>query len=96
MIEHELYQQKAQAHLDERKAEIAVLKAKVSGLKAEAQIAMNAEIAALECRLKEAEAMLAELVAAGDEAAETLKRGADSAWESLQSAVHDAAAKFKN
>ncbi|HEY3378118.1 MAG TPA: coiled coil domain-containing protein [Armatimonadota bacterium] len=96
MNDKELYKQKSQAQLDERKADIAKLKAKAAGTKADAQIAMNQEIQALECKLEDAQAKFAELAGASEDAWDSIKNGVESAWESLRSAVSDAASKFKD
>ncbi|MCI0653690.1 MAG: hypothetical protein L0Y39_04350 [Methylococcaceae bacterium] len=96
MNEKEMYQQKLEAQLDEWKADIAKLKAKASGAKADAQIAMNKHIEALERRLEDAQVKLSELVNASDNAWNSVKTGVESAWNSLRFALSDAASKFKD
>lgn len=96
MNEKELYRQKLQAELDEWKAENAKLKAKASGAKADVQIAMQRQVAALEHRLEDAQEKLAELAEAGEDAWHSLKKGVESAWESLQFAFKDNALRSKN
>jgi hypothetical protein len=96
MDEKELYRQKAQAQLDEWKADVAKLKAKASGAKADTQIAINKQVGALERRLEDAQAKLTELAGASEEAWHSVKTGAESAWGSLKSAVRDSTSRFKD
>lgn len=95
MNEKELYQQKRQAQLDEWKAEVAKLKAKASGASADAQLELIREIKALEGKIEQGKAKLAELAEASDEAWDSIKDGVESGWKSMTSAFRDAAAKFK-
>jgi hypothetical protein len=96
MNQKELYKQKYQAQLDEWKAEIAKLKAKASGAKADAQIEMNKQVKELEHRMEGASAKLSELAGAGEDAWDSVKKGVDSVWDSLKSAVRDASSRFKD
>lgn len=96
MTEKERYKQKVQAQLDEWKADIAKLKAKASGAKADAQIAMNKQVEALERKLQDAQAKLSELAEASEDAWDSVKKGGESAWDSLKSAVSDATSRFKD
>lgn len=91
----ELYQQKMQAKLDGWKAEVDKLKARASGSSADVQLKMNKHIKELEIRIAEGKLKLSELASAGEGAWETVKDGLESAWDSLRSAVSDAASKFK-
>jgi predicted nucleic acid-binding Zn-ribbon protein len=91
-----LHKQKLQAQLDEWKADIAKLKAKATSDSADAQIAMKKQFADLETHVEEAQAKMAELGEASEEAWDTLKTGAESTWLSLKTAVGDAMAKFKS
>lgn len=95
MSEKELYQQKRQAQLDEWKAEVDKLRAKASGASADTQLALNAQIKALEGKIEEGKAKLAELAEASDDVWESIKEGVESSWDSLKSAFRDAASKFK-
>jgi len=96
MNERELYKQKFQAQLDEWKADIAKLKAKASGAEADVQLAMNKQVEALEHKLEDARAKLSELAGASEEAWDSVKMRAESAWVSLKSAVSDAVSRFKD
>jgi hypothetical protein len=95
MTEKELYRQKLQAQLDEWKAEVALWKARASNAGASAQIEMHKQVEDLDHRMQEAGRKLSELATAGEDAWDSLKKGADSALDSLKAAVGEARAKFK-
>ena len=95
MNEKELYRQKHQAQLDEWKADVAKLKARAAGAKADAQIEMNKHVKELDQRLHEAGARLAELAAAGEEGWDSVRKNAERTWDALKAGVGAAAAKFK-
>lgn len=95
MSDKELYRQKRQAQLDQWRAEVDKLKAKASGVSADVQLEMNQHIKGLESKIEEGKLKLSQLVAASDEAWESMKDGVESAWETLKSAAGDAATKFK-
>jgi septal ring factor EnvC (AmiA/AmiB activator) len=95
MNEKELYQQKKQAQLDEWKAEVDKFKAKASEASADAQMELNKQIEALEGKIMEGKAKLAEIAAAADDAWESIKGGMESAWNSMKSAFSEAFDKFK-
>ena len=84
MGDKELYQQKKQSQLNEWKADVDKLKAKVSGASADAQLEINKQIRDLESRIEKGKAKLSELVEAGEDAWESIKDGVKSAWEKLQ------------
>jgi len=91
----ELYQQKMQAQLDAWKAEVDKLKARASGLSADARLEMGKHIETLDSKIEEAKVKLSELAQAGEEAWPPLKEGMESAWDTLKSAVSEAVEKFK-
>lgn len=95
MNDKKLYQQKKQAELDEWQAELARFKAKASGASADAKLEMNRQIKALEGKIEEAKAKLAEVAEASDDAWETIKEGTEAAWNSVKSSFSEAASKFK-
>jgi len=95
MNEKELYRQKHQAQLDEWKAEVARLRARAAGAKADAQIEMNKHVKELDHRMHEAGAKLTELAAAGEEAWDTARKIVETTWDALKAGVTAAAAKFK-
>lgn len=95
MTDKELYQQKRQAQLDEWKAEAGKLKAKASGASADAQLELNKQIRTLEDKIEQGRARLDKIADASDDAWESMKKGVDSAWDSIASAFSDAAKKVK-
>ena len=95
MNEKELYRQKHQAQLDEWKAEVARLRARAAGAKADAQIEMNKHLKDLDHRVHEGGAKLAELAAAGEEAWDAARKNVETTWDALKAGVTAAAAKFK-
>jgi uncharacterized coiled-coil DUF342 family protein len=96
MEDRELYQQKIQAQLDEWRAEIDKLRARVSGKSADAQLEWNQRIRQLEEKVEEGKAKLDELGETSDEAWKSVQKGFASAWTSLRSAFSDAVAKFRD
>ncbi len=84
MNKKELYQQKKQAQLDEWKADVNTLKAKASGASANTQLELNKQIEALEGKIEQGKAKLAEIVEASE-----------NAWDAMKTAFSDASAKFK-
>jgi uncharacterized protein YoxC len=94
MNDKELYMQKLQAQMDEWNADIAKLKAKAAGAKADVQIEMNTQVEALDRRMQEVGGKLSELAEASEEAWDSVKKGVESAWGSLKSAFGDAASRF--
>jgi peptidoglycan hydrolase CwlO-like protein len=95
MDEKQLYEQKWQAQLDVWQAEVDKFKAKASGASADAQLRLNDEIKALQGKIDDGKAKLAQITAASDDAWKSLKQGGESAWTALKSAFSDAASKFK-
>ncbi|MBP8924682.1 MAG: hypothetical protein KBG75_02390 [Pseudomonadales bacterium] len=95
MSDKKLYQQKMHAQLDEWRAEVGKLKAKTSGASADAQLKMSKQIKTLESKIEEGKTKLSQLAEAADDAWESIKGDVESTWDSLKSAVSDAAVKFK-
>lgn len=89
------YEEKLESQFEEWNAQIALLKAKADKAKADAKIEYYKNIEALEHKQEEAETRLHALKAAGDEAWEDLKTGAEKAWDEVKAAYHSAASKFK-
>lgn len=94
MTDKETYQQKYQAQLDEWKATIDQLKAKASEAGADAKLAKNRQIEALEKKVEEGKAKLSALADASDDKWESTKDGVESAWRSMKSAVSDTVRKL--
>lgn len=95
MNDKELYRQKYQAQLDEWKAEVARLKAKAAGAKADAQLEMNKHVKELEHRMHDASAKLAELATASEERWVSVSKKIEQTWDALKAGVGAASAKFK-
>jgi len=95
MNDKELYQQKKQAQLDIWKAEVDKLKAKASKASADTQLELNKQFEALEGKIEDGKAKLAEIAEASDDAWESIKDGVESAWDSIKFALSEAVDKFK-
>lgn len=95
MNDKELYRQKYQAQLDEWKADVAKLKARAAGAKADAQIEMNRHLKDLDHKIQEAAAKLSELAAAGEEGWDAVRKNVEKTWDALKAGVSAASAKFK-
>ena len=89
------YEEKLDAQLNEWNAQITLLRAKAKNAKADARVDYYKTIEALEQKQDKAKTKLLELQAAGDEAWEAVKTGAEKAWAEVKTAYHDAASKFK-
>lgn len=96
MNDKELFQQKKQAQLDEWKADLDKLKAKVSMANADAQILINEQIKTLENKFDEGKSMLSKLKESAEETYESMKSGIESAWDKIASIFNDVKEKFKN
>ncbi len=95
MSEKEAYAKKLQAQMDEWVAEIHRLKAMADQAEADAQIKYYEEIEKLKQHQKQAQARMAELSKASEEAWEDLRSGMEQAWANFGDAVKSAAARFK-
>lgn len=95
MTTKEAYVQKIQARLNAWDSEIEGLKAKAMEANADARIAIEEQIVAVERQQKEAQQKLDELRQANEDAWGDLKAGAESAWMSLGKAVENAAKRFQ-
>ncbi|KAA3626415.1 MAG: coiled coil domain-containing protein [Proteobacteria bacterium] len=95
-MDKELYQRKMQAHLDEWKADVDKLRARVSRASADTQLKMNEQIKELDSKIAEGKVKVSELSGASEDAWESIREGVESAWDSLKSAVSEATAKFKD
>ena len=95
MNDKELHRQKYQAQLDEWQAEVAKLKAKAAGAKADAQLELNKHLKELEQRMHEAGAKLSELTTASEAAWDSVRKNVETTWDALKAGVGAAKAKFK-
>ncbi|MEI6519651.1 MAG: coiled coil domain-containing protein [bacterium] len=96
MNEQELYSQKYQAQLDEWKAEIAKLKAQVSGAKADVQIELKKDVDKLERAIADSQAKLSKLALASEDAVSAIKKDVDTAWDSIKLDLNNIALRFKD
>lgn len=92
MNKKELNQQKKQAQLDKRNADVDKLKAKASEANADAQLKLNKQIKALDGKMAKGKSKIAH---ASENAWQSTKDNADSAWGSVKSAFSDVSTKFK-
>lgn len=95
MNEKELYRRKYQAQLDEWKADVAKLKARAAGAKADVQIELNRHLKELDQRMHEAGVRLSELAEASEEKWDAVRKNAETTWDALKAGVSAAAAKLK-
>ncbi len=95
MSEKELYRQKYQAQLDEWQADLAKLKARAAGAKADAQIEMNKHLKELDHRMHDASAKLADLAATSEAGWDAVRKNVETTWDALKAGVSAARAKFK-
>ncbi len=89
------FEEKLDAQMQEWNAQIAMLKAKAEKAKAQTKIEYYTIIEGLQHKRDTAKAKLQELKAAGPEAWESLKVGAEKGWAEVKTAFHDAVSKFK-
>ncbi len=90
------YKQKVEAELELAQLKLATLKAEAGNAAADAQIKYAEQIDHLEHGVAATKAKLSELATASEEAWEHLKDDAESAWQSLSTAVKNATAKLKD
>jgi hypothetical protein len=95
MDKRKAYEDKLDAQLKEWSAQIALLKAKADKAKAEAKNEYYKTIEVLQHKQNDARTKLQELKAAGDEAWEDIKMGAEKVWAEVKTAYHDASSRFK-
>ncbi len=88
------YEEKLDAQLKEWSAQIALLKSKADGARADLKIDYYKTIEALQRKNDEARKKLQELKTAGDGAWEDLKMGAEKAWSEVKAAFHDATSRL--
>ena len=91
----ELYRQKLHAQLLEWQAHVQKLRELSEKSSADAQAAMKASIEELDAKIDEAGTKLLELTNISEDAWESVRANFESAWETLSTAVRDAAAKLK-
>lgn len=95
MSTRDIYMEKYQGQLDLVDAEIDRLEARSRIAKADVKIHFDQELAGLRAKRDGARVKLGEIKRSNGDAWETLKHGAEDAWESVSTAVQGAVDKFK-
>lgn len=95
MTAKERYRQKLHAQLLEWQTHVQKLRGLSEKASPEAQAAMRVHIAELDAEIDAAASKLLELANISEDGWETVRANFESAWETLSTAVRDAAAKFK-
>jgi hypothetical protein len=90
----ENYQQKIESQLDEWRADIDRLREKAKGAKAETKLKYQESIDKLELKMTEGKSKLKDLKESGGEAWESVKKGADSIWDTMKATFKEAREKF--
>ena len=94
MADLEHYKAKLNAQLDEWKADLDKMRAKADSKSADARKEMNESIEALESKLAQGRSKLEELRGASTEAFESMRAGANNAWDNIKEAFDKAKSKF--
>lgn len=89
------YQEKIDAELELVSAKLSELKARARISAAKAHSKYGKEIDALEQEVVTIRSKVKEMEEAGEDSWEQLKYGVEQGWSALSTAVHDAAAKYK-
>lgn len=95
MEQRKAYEARLAAQLEEWRAMVALFKAKADKASAEAKLEYCELAAALQRKQDKARVLLTDLQAAGSDAWEELKTGADKAWTEIGAAFHNAASKLR-
>lgn len=95
MTDKEAYLQKMQAKLDECDANINALKAKASGISADAQIELNKQVDDIKSERNDMKQKYEELKDAGEDAWEDIRDGAEAAWDRVTLSFKSAKDRFK-
>ena len=90
------YEQKLEAQLDERCAEVRKLEAKAREANADMQIQIDKETQDIKKQIDVAQQKLNTLKASGEDALDDLKGGLDRSWAELSTAVKEAAHRFQD
>lgn len=94
MSDKALYEEKIKAQFDECKSQVDQFKVEASNASATAQVEMHKQIKQLEEKMSEGKIKLAELVEAGEEKFDAMKKGVESIWQSTKSTLHHASKHF--
>lgn len=95
MKDKRVLQEKYRAQLALWRADLDRLKAQAKVASADVKLTLNQRITHLEHRMEEARKRFNELTESSDEAWDALEQGVATAWQDLTEAFEDAASKFK-
>ena len=95
MNERQDYIEKMKAKLDERNADIDKLEARARDAEADARIRLHQQLDELKATREDAARRVRELQDAGSDAWESMRQGAEAAWEEMARAFRDASNRFK-
>lgn len=96
MTKKDAYKQKIEAELEVVKAKLAEYKAEAKSAAAEVSIEYTKHVDKLEKMADTINAKLKELEISSEDKWESLKESLESAWNTLTTAVHETAVKFKS
>ena len=88
------YQERVEAEIQQRRAELEQLAAKARKSKSEAQVGFDQAIEDLNRQLNEWEGRLGELKESGKESWETVKEGVEHSWEAFSDSLKKARDKW--
>jgi nitrogen fixation protein FixH len=91
----ETFQQAKQTELDGFKTQIEKFKVSASTAKDAVKVEMDKQIKMLEAKIEEGKTKLAELKKSGDSTFEAMKKGIETAWDSMKTAFTESAKTFK-
>lgn len=94
MDERDAYRQKAEAKLDQWRAEIDKLQARAAEASADTRIEYEKQLKTLREKQQDMRRQLDELGSAGSDAWKDIKSGLDSAWDDLQASMKNARERF--
>jgi hypothetical protein len=95
MSQRDAYRRKAEAKLEEKKAEIDKARAQLKGATADARIDAERELGALEQKYEDAKQKIESLKDASEEAWEDLTKGIEDAWDDLTRSVRTMISRFR-
>lgn len=95
MNERQAYIEKMKAKLDEWNADIDKLEARARDAEADARIRLHQQLDELKATREDAARRVRELQDAGSDAWESMRQGAEAAWEEMARAFRDASNRFK-
>ncbi len=90
------YREKFEAQLQEWDAQLDLMKARASKLKADAKIEFEGQLTALQQKRQQAIAKLEDLSQRSEDAWDDLKAGTERAWSELAKAMDSIAVRFKS